>query len=127
MSDTPAVPSRPASRQIGLSITVLRGAPAPGNADHVLTLGGELKARNSFAAADALAHAISEIQAPRLVLELSGITFCDLSSVRMLDNARGVLDEGGRTLVLRNPPAIMLELLQILGLAEQFVVEQQVD
>lgn len=122
MSDTPAVPARPVSRQLGLSITVTPVGPQR-EGDEVLVLTGELKARNSYAAADALARAISEVQGRRLVLDLTGIEFCDLSSVQMLDNARRVLAEADRELVLRNPPSSMRELLQILELEDHFVIE----
>jgi anti-anti-sigma factor len=57
----------------------------------------------------------------RLVLDLSGVTYMDLSGV--LENARSTLSADGGSLVLRNPSSAAHSVLSVSGLGKLFDTE----
>ncbi|MGW7101746.1 STAS domain-containing protein [Streptomyces sp. NPDC054838] len=57
---------------------------------------------------------------PRLVLDASGVTFCDSSGLSALVQLRRQAVEAGGSVVLTNVPAHLLRLLEISGLGPVF-------
>ena len=86
----------------------------------VAFLAGELEAdtaeRARAAVNAALAHASG-----RVVVDLSALTFCDSTGVRVLAGA--LRRAGGRPVVLRNPHSTVRKVLDLTGMTEKFVLE----
>jgi anti-anti-sigma factor len=59
----------------------------------------------------------------RVVLDLSGVTFMDTSSLRVLEHARTRLTADGGSLVLRNPSSAAHRLLSMAQVASLFTTE----
>lgn len=59
----------------------------------------------------------------RVVLDLSGVTFMDTSSLRVLVQARTVLTADGGSLVLRNPSLAARRLLSASQMSKIFTTE----
>lgn len=117
------MPTRTASTEVGLS--------REQRADHtVIALDGELdiastpslRERLHAALADAaLADAALSDAGPRVVFDLSGVTFCDASGLALLVDARRRTGPGG-TVVLAAPRPQLLRLLRVTGLDRVFTV-----
>ncbi|MFB6517130.1 STAS domain-containing protein [Streptomyces sp. NPDC056401] len=58
-----------------------------------------------------------------IVVDLSGLTFCDSAGLNLLLRARLQTEESGRTLRLAAPSAQMLRLLEITGSLALFPVD----
>jgi len=86
-----------------------------------IQVGGELDAH----AANKLDDMVDELLADgvtRLVMDIGGLTFIDSSGLRSLIRARKRLGDQPGAVVLRDPQATTLRLLEITGLTEQFPV-----
>jgi anti-anti-sigma factor len=82
----------------------------PGEDPGTVVLAGELDMASAPALAAALRDARRPLAAPRLVLDLSGVTFMDIAGLRAIEGAR----VGGRPLAVRGAsgqPARLLALL----------------
>ena len=74
-------------------------------------------------AGDVLATILASGSAATVVADLSGIEFLDSSGLRVLMEARSVLEANGRTLVIVNPAGPVRRVLQVTGMGEQFGVD----
>ena len=86
-----------------------------------IEVGGELDAH----AANKLDDVVDDLLAngvTSLVMDMGGLTFIDSSGLRSLIRARKRLGDQPRAVVLRDPQAGTLRLLEITGLTDQFPV-----
>jgi anti-sigma B factor antagonist len=112
------MPHRTASPEAGLS--------REQRADHtVIALDGELDIASTPSLRErlhaALADAAAASTGPRVVVDLSGVTFCDASGLALLVDARRRTGPGG-TVVLAGPRPQLLRLLRVTGLDRVFTV-----
>jgi anti-anti-sigma factor len=89
-------------------------APA-GTPEVVVSARGEL----DIATADELRHRLLAALAgnPVVVADLSEVTFCDCSGLRVIEDARRAAARGGRTLLLRGAGDRVRRLFELTGLA----------
>ncbi|MGI5324041.1 STAS domain-containing protein [Actinomadura nitritigenes] len=107
------MPTRTASTEVGLS--------REQRADHtVIALDGELDIASTPSLRERL-HAALADAGPRVVVDLSGVTFCDASGLALLIDARRRIGPGG-TVVLAGPRPQLLRLLRVTGLDRVFTV-----
>lgn len=100
----------------GGGIDVVDDAPRP-----TVRLWGDVDASLRDQASSAMVRLIK--QGGPYVIDLAEVSFIDSSGLAfMLQLHRVAADEGTFT-VLRNPPVIVLELLDVLGLNEEFRLE----
>lgn len=89
----------------------------------VLSLSGEL----DIASAPTFEQAVAELdpvqKSPRLVLDLSELTFMDSTGLRALLLARQEADESGRELVLRAGPRQVQRVFELSGTIDRFQFE----
>lgn len=74
--------------------------------------------RLTAAAAQAVSDAI-----PELVLDVAGVTFMDSTGIGALINLAGDLNDAGGRLVLRRPSHAVRRILEVAGLADQWIVD----
>ncbi|MEU8118338.1 STAS domain-containing protein [Spirillospora sp. NPDC049024] len=77
-----------------------------------------LRGRLDVALRDAGAH---------VVIDLSGVTFCDASGLALLTGARRSAEPAGTAIVLAGPRPHMVRLLRVSGLSRVFAVHPSVD
>jgi anti-sigma B factor antagonist len=90
-----------------------RGVTAVASA--VLRVWGDV----DFANADELRHEIvaaSQTADRTVVLDATGLAFCDVAGLRAMDTAREELERGGLRLVVR-PSKILERLMEVTGIA----------
>jgi anti-sigma B factor antagonist len=89
--------------------------------DGVVEVSGELDIRTC----DRLVHAAGELadRGGRLVLDLSGLTFCDSTGLAGLVRLHKRAEAAGGTVVLRSPVTRVHQLLALTGLTRLFPVE----
>jgi len=58
-----------------------------------------------------------------LVVDTSGVTFIDSSGLAFLLQLQGVATDAGRSLVLRDPSGVVVDLLALVGLDGMFPAE----
>ena len=58
-----------------------------------------------------------------VTIDTSAVTFIDSSGLAFLLQIQGVLADGGRPVVLRDPSGVVLDLLALVGLDTLFVTE----
>jgi anti-anti-sigma factor len=75
----------------------------------VIYVHGELDMETAGRLRDAIEPHLGPAQT--IVLELSGVSFMDSSSLHVLEHARGTLTEDGGSLILRNPSTAARRLL----------------
>lgn len=112
------MPTRTASTEVGLS--------REQRADHtVIALDGELDIASTPSLRERLHSELADVAladpGPRVVLDLSGVTFCDASGLALLVDARRRTGPGG-TVVLDGPRPQLLRLLRVTGLDRVFTV-----
>ncbi|QKG24308.1 STAS domain-containing protein [Actinomadura verrucosospora] len=91
------------------------------HAGHTLiALGGELDIASAPSLRERLRVALIDA-GPHVVIDLSGVTFCDVSGLALLIGARRRIGPGG-TLVLAGPRPQMVRLLHVTGLDRAFAV-----
>lgn len=84
----------------------------------VVRLGGELDVDSVHLVRDALDCVASMSSRARLiVLDLSGVTFCDVGGLRGIETCAGILEAGGRQLVLHRLPQRLMKLIALSGVA----------
>ncbi|MDL4815277.1 STAS domain-containing protein [Actinomadura opuntiae] len=90
-------------------------------ADHtVIALSGELDIASAPSLRERLRAALADA-GPRVVIDLSGVTFCDVSGLGLLVGARRRTGPDG-TVVLASPRPTMARLLNVTGLDRTFTV-----
>ncbi|KAB2371558.1 STAS domain-containing protein [Actinomadura montaniterrae] len=112
------MPSRTASSEVGLS-REQRGDRT------VIALDGELDIASAPSLRERL-HAALIDTGPYVVIDLSGVAFCDASGLALLVDARRRVRPGG-TVVLAAPRPQLLRLLQVTGLDRVFTVHRSGD
>jgi anti-anti-sigma factor len=96
-------------------------------ADHtVITLTGDLDVSSAPALRHRLDVALRDA-GPHVVIDLSGVTFCDASGLALLTGARRGADPEGAAIVLAGPRPHMVRLLRVSGLSRMFAVHPSVD
>jgi anti-sigma B factor antagonist len=86
----------------------------------VLTLVGEFDTHAALSF-DRVVNDLTTSGDPKLLIDLSGVTFVDSSGLRSLVRARTKV--GGKdTLVLRGPRTATVRLLEITGLLDEFTI-----
>ncbi|MFD3550318.1 STAS domain-containing protein [Streptomyces sp. NPDC058655] len=85
---------------------------------------GELDVDQAPALRTALLSALAHAGGPtEVVVDLSGVEFCDSSGLNVLIRARLVAEESGRGIRLAAPNAQMARLLDVTGVGTTFVVD----
>jgi anti-sigma B factor antagonist len=94
------------------------------NDDHgvVLALAGELDVISAPDLAEQL-DALAADACPRVLLELSRLSFVDSAGVSVLVKARHEAEANGRRLILRNPTEQVHQVFSVLGLADWLAYE----
>lgn len=112
--------SPPPGAQAPVQLQVTNDRRADGT---VLALAGEL----DIASAPILEKAVDELDpvdaSPRLVLDLSEVTFMDSTGLRALLVARQQAGESGRDLVLRPGPRQVQRVFELSGTLDRFQFE----
>lgn len=91
----------------------------PGHA--VLVLGGELDVVTTAALRVQIMKVLTGITEP-VIVDLSGVTFCDASGLALLVGAQRRANLDGRTVVLAGPCPQVSKLLHITGLDRAFTI-----
>jgi anti-sigma B factor antagonist len=100
------------------------------HADHpaVVEAHGELDLSNAARLCRAIEEASADRFAPRVVIDLSGLAFCDSTGLRALVGAvREVEVLGGNAVVVAEPEGTLDRLLTLAGLHEFLRVEHSLD
>ncbi|MFI0366966.1 STAS domain-containing protein [Actinomadura sp. 1N219] len=91
-------------------------------ADHtVVAISGELDVSTTPALRERLYVALRD-PGMHVIIDLSGMTFCDASGLAMLVGARRRLEGGGTPLILARPRPHTARLLRVTGLSRVFTV-----
>jgi anti-sigma B factor antagonist len=90
----------------------------------VLALSGELDVITAPDLAQEL-DALAAEACPRVLLELSGLSFVDSAGVSVLVKARHTAEATGRRLILRNPTEQVHQVFSVLGLASWLAYEDR--
>ncbi|PBC70037.1 anti-sigma B factor antagonist [Streptomyces sp. TLI_235] len=104
----PSPTCRGAAPPLLITVTDVPGAA------RVLRLDGEIDQDRRAALEDALAAAV-EARPPRLVVDLSGLAFCDSTGLKALLKTRLAAQAADVELVIAAPPAHVERLLKITG------------
>ncbi|MGP4022624.1 STAS domain-containing protein [Actinomadura sp. 3N407] len=95
-------------------------------AEHtVIAISGELDIVSTPSLRERL-HAALRDTGPYVVIDLSGVTFCDASGLALLVDARRRTEPKGTTVVLAAPRPQMGRLLRLTGLARTFTIRPSV-
>ncbi|WP_371614333.1 STAS domain-containing protein [Streptomyces sp. NBC_00454] len=98
--------------------------PVPPPEAVVVRLSGEMDIGRVCQVRSLLLEAVTrEGGPPEIVVDLSGLTFCDSAGLNVLLRARLQAVESGRTLRLAAPNAQMLRLLEITGSLGLFPID----
>lgn len=90
-----------------------------------LTLDGEVDPHSTEQLDAAVDDAL--VAGPRIVLDLSGVTFIDSAGLRSLIRAQRMATEASGSLVLRGPRPSTLRVLEITGLTDELTIEAASD
>jgi anti-sigma B factor antagonist len=85
----------------------------------ILSVIGEIDVATTAALRDEIANALSATTTP-VIIDLSGVSFCDASGLALLVGAQRRAGLDGRTVVLAGPRPSVLKLLHITGLDRTF-------
>ncbi|WP_331732585.1 STAS domain-containing protein (plasmid) [Streptomyces avidinii] len=89
----------------------------------VVHVGGEMDIERAPMLREALHAAITRPGGPgEIVVDLSGLSFCDSSGLNALIHAQRTAVEHGRRIVLRTPPPQLRRLLEMTGAATLFPI-----
>jgi anti-sigma B factor antagonist len=88
----------------------------------VLALSGELDVISAPDLAEQL-DALAAEACPRVLLELSGLTFVDSAGVSVLVKAKHEAEANGRRLILRSPTEQVRQVFSVVGLADWLAYE----
>ena len=95
--------------------TLVASVSADGMAT-VVTLRGEADLFTLPVVEEVLARVIADHDGP-VIVELTHTEFIDSGTVRALARARQVLEDRGRTLIVRSPSRLAVRVLDLLGLS----------
>ncbi|WP_141580105.1 STAS domain-containing protein [Actinomadura sp. WMMA1423] len=96
-------------------------------AEHtVITITGDLDISSAPSLRERLDVALRDA-GPHVVIDLSGVTFCDASGLALLTGARRRAEREGASIVLAAPRPHMIRLLRVSGLSRMFAVRPSVD
>jgi anti-sigma B factor antagonist len=87
----------------------------------VMTVCGELDMATTADLRDQILTVLQETAAP-VIIDLSGVTFCDASGLALLVGAQRRAKRLGLAVVLAGPPRTMSKLLRITGLDRVFTI-----
>jgi anti-sigma B factor antagonist len=87
----------------------------------VLAVGGELDIATTAALRVQIIQVLSATTTP-VIIDLSGVSFCDASGLALLVGAQRRAQRDGRTVVLAGPRPSVLKLLHITGLDRAFTI-----
>jgi anti-anti-sigma factor len=87
----------------------------------VLAVGGELDIATTAALRLEIVKILSATTTP-VIIDLSGVSFCDASGLALLVGAQRRAKADGRTVVLAGPRPNVLKLLHITGLDRAFTI-----
>jgi anti-sigma B factor antagonist len=89
----------------------------------VVHVAGEIDVSNARHIADEVGRAISENGAvPEVVIDLTGVSYIDARGLAALVESKHLAHDSGKRLVLANPSRMVLRLIRITDLAEDFPV-----
>lgn len=118
-SNRPAAPdpTRPAS---ALDVRIHFTPSLP-----LIRLAGELDISSLHLLTDAL-HAITAATGPPdvVVIDLAGVTFCDVAGLRTLEQCGLALEMDGRQLVLHSPPRAVTRLMAVTRIGQGLPVRR---
>ncbi|MFB4316522.1 STAS domain-containing protein [Actinomadura sp. 21ATH] len=92
----------------------------------LVTASGELDLYTAPRLQTALAGLLREEQIDRIVVDLSGVDFCDSTGMNVLLSAMKRLKERGGTLELAAPRTAVKRILQVTGLDTVFTIVEAV-
>lgn len=92
----------------------------------VLTVGGEVDLGTAGELSDAAIAAMQEIS-PRLVMDLTGVSFMDSTGLKVLLAVHKRAELAGGRLVLVNPTRSVAKVIAVTGLDQTFHVADSVD
>ncbi len=87
----------------------------------VLAVAGELDIATTSRLRDQIVQALRDTNTP-VIIDLSGVSFCDASGLAMLVGVQRRATLEGRTVVLAGPRRNVLKLLHITGLDRAFTI-----
>jgi anti-anti-sigma factor len=84
----------------------------------VVRLSGELDLSSVHLLADALGSiAAANCPAPLVVLDLTDITFCDITGLQGIEDGGRMMTAAGKELLLYHPPQRVTKLIEMTGIA----------
>ena len=101
----------------------LRVTAGPTGPTTVIHLAGDLDLATAGQLRGHLRDVLDKGAVRRLVLDLAGLEFMDVTGLNVLVDAQRVVSEDGGTLALRSPRPMVLRMLKLLALDEVVPVE----
>lgn len=92
---------------------------------YTLTPAGDLDSDTSQSLMEALDRAAAELGQRELHLDLAGLSFIDSSGLRAIIQVERTAREQGWALIVTPPPAPLIELLELTGVAERLTLGTQ--
>jgi anti-anti-sigma factor len=84
----------------------------------VVRLAGDLDLSSVHLLADALdSIAATNCPAPLVVLDLSEVTFCDITGLQGIEDGGSTMAAAGKELMLYHPPSRVVKLIEMTGIA----------
>jgi anti-anti-sigma factor len=111
------LPSRSAASPAGLRILAQAGPDCT-----LVTLAGEFDTFG-LEAFESVTSTLSGSRPPKVVADLGRLVFIDAAGVAALSQWSRDLQRGGRRLVVRNPPALLLRVIEVVGDGTRLEVE----
>jgi anti-anti-sigma factor len=88
----------------------------------VIAVRGELDVATTAALRNRILTTLNETTAPVIIVDLSGVSFCDASGLALLVGTQRRANLHGITITLAAPRAHMTKLLRITGLDQAFTI-----
>lgn len=117
VADRPSDVRTRGAREIGACLDVrIRVTPALA----MVRLAGELDLSSVHLLNDAVAAiSVAAPAAPTVLVDLAGVTFCDVTGLRGLQDAAAHTERVGKQLVLYGTPACVTRLVAVTGVARE--------
>ncbi len=93
------------------------------NGESVVRFAGELDLGQAEKAERAAIEGLARSESGPLILDLSGLRFCDSSGIRALLRIDAEAKQGGRSIVLRAPDPQLQRVLDLVGLSGHFTIQ----
>jgi len=107
---------RPLVAATGGAMLQITHGRAPNGRDHVMVLTGELDCSTGSSLTPMLANVAQGARDVRL--DLSGVTFLDVTGLRVLCDAAAALQDRGQRLVVEHPSRAVRRLVQLARMSE---------